>query len=336
MLQKIDDKESDNLPNNLKNEQPQEYANSIIEAEEKNRVPSLFLKDKPGVIYYENRNGIITTIIHTPNDPSECLSEIEQKAIREFLFAQYINHDIGVTSSYYDPAIALENNLHAEPTSFFGKGDIHTIVGSEDGQILGYLGVKGSFPEGDRLDSESVISKSHVLRVFSDSEKGNPYQEIPEYNDIDASRIREMRKFVVRQRLLTGGLGIKSALVSTELVLGLVSIADQFKQTVEIIIGDTDPSIIGKNFRAFNIPVEFMNGFEAHPENLSEPYNNLWKVRYAGRHVLPFVIRIKDVNGMAHKVTDVINSLLSKKPREAISVLLRNLNNDNNSVRKEA
>lgn len=315
-----------NEPDEQEIEKASLYTERIITIEENNRVPELFRADHPGIMYYQERNGIITTLIHNPNNPSELLSEHEKQAILEFLFAQYLNPKVGITGSYYDPVTAMRYNLRSEPYSFFSQGDIHAIVGTEDGQILGYLGVKGSLPSGLTLASPEINTISHVLKVFKNEDGTSAYCEIPEFATLDASRIREMRKFVVRQELLTSGLNARGALVSTELILSLIDIADQFKSSVDIIIGDTDPSVTGKNLQAFNIPVQFVEGRTANPANLSKPYDMLWSTRYQGRDVKPFVVRVKDINGLAHQVSDQITLLLNENPRQAFMALIHNLN----------
>jgi hypothetical protein len=289
------------------------HSRQIIIEEEKRRVPELFLEDHPGKIYRVERNGIIASVIHANGDVGEFLSHDEQLAIRQFLFAQYINPKVGGNRPYYDPITALRYNLTAEPHSFFSNGDIHSIIGTADGQILGYLGVKGNLGNHGIFTQEAQKA-SHVLKVFRTNSGGNPYElasRSKELREVTGDGIREMRKFVIRQDLLNG-LNLKGALVSAELALSLLNIADQFRDSVKILIGDTDPNLTQKNFEMFGIPVKFIEDSIAHPENLTPPYDMLWTTRYAERNVRAFILWIDEVNGQSHLIMNLINNLLNR------------------------
>lgn len=286
------------------------YVTELMFQEEQIRVPELFAPEHKGIIYRTERNGIVSAVIHTPQMPGEILSENEQLAIRRFLFAQYVNPRIGGSSSYYDPLTAMRYNLNAESSSFFNQGDIHAVIGTPDGQVLGYLGVKGSFPEGVSIAAPESVPMSHVLRVFKQENGDSPYLTQDQIRDVDGNRVREMRKFVIRQSLLSG-LNIQGALVSAELVLSLINITDQFRDSTTLIIGDTDPEVTKKNFDLFGIPVTFVEDVQAKPENLQPPYNMLWKTRYEGRNVKPFMLWIDEVNGKAHAIMQLVGGMLN-------------------------
>ncbi|MBN2015944.1 hypothetical protein JW766_03865 [Candidatus Dojkabacteria bacterium] len=317
------------------NDPVSEYVDGIIQEEDAIRVPSLFSEEHLGLIApIKQRNGLTTVVIHTPSTPDTVLTSDEQDAIKQFVFTQYLNKSSGRGTPFFDHNVAYTEQLTSEPSDFFGAGDIHVIVGlnngESDGQIVGYIGLEGPIGEGldfgdheARGDARYYVEQLYGDQIFSD---------YPAITNSELSTVREMRRFVVRQRFLRR-LGILGKLIALELGLGLVNITDQFREQIKVVVGDYEKEVAGANLRdVFFVPAVHVDGAQPDLARLEPPYSTLLQPRYETHDVVPFAFATADVDEQTLQRANALDELLDRDPRSIIRLLKESMNGKKSSL----
>lgn len=293
-----------------------EFITSIQERESQLRFPELFIQGRDGQVYYKRRNNLTVVAYHTPTVSSGILAPEEQSGIASYLFTQYSDPTVGRGQPFFDHEVAFDNSMSSEPLdSFFHDGDIHVVVGNEEGQIVGYIGVKGADDTGVTYgDYANRSNLSYVETVY-----GKPYTAYPTITNLPAESIREMRRFVTRQTIG----GFQQAIISLELCLALFGMVDDFADQISVITGDFEPEVTMKNLvDVMGLPLITVPNRTPDLSMLPAPYNQLLVPRYEGKIVMPFAFAsIDSMNGTRDRAGQ-FNNLLDRDIKSALTLVL--------------
>lgn len=310
------------------------YVNELSRYESEQRYPDLFNYERKGDNWkhYRLRNDGEHTSITALYEAHE-LTEQEIFGLRQYTLSQYL------LTGYFDPTIARQHNLDAEPgDDYVSNGDLVVVSGTPDGQILNMAKVRfGSHrPDlgvaiGDYANRQTLLGPEMLF--------GNDvYSCCPEIQSVDAGRTADMERYVARRSINA----FDAANSALEIGLALMNVIDAYKNRINMVTGDLEKDVAGRHFAdVYALPIVFIEGFHPNVANLPAPYNQLLIPRYTAEkrgkptEVMPFALKLNEVTEVSKLRAKLIDQTIHfegyGKARRLVMELINNRRGKNGS-----
>jgi len=279
------------------------YAQGLIDAATRERLPDLFTADLPGLLYrVAARNGVSVVVLTTSS-----LTETQLTILMKYRLAQYL------ATNFVDRAMIYEAGLEHEPLSGVSPDDVHVVAGSvATGEILCYAVIKAA-PSA----SPNVTLRDHDRPLFP-VEKVHGwgiYNRLRVLPDLPIVKLREVGRFVKNQRLHTfDELGARAPV---EVGVALFrALAGPLRLEVEAAIGDLEEGVAKQNLEFFHAPLVVLHGTVPY-----EPEASYFFPRYQYCTVYPFAVLSSDISRQMMSRLGAIEAALEQPGKQGLLAL---------------
>lgn len=253
----------------------QAWSDRIVASAAELRLPGLFA-ERDGALLRSERHGIASVAF-----PTRALDETELRAIMHYRLAQYLS------VRFVDGERIYAQRLEHEPLSHAAPGDVHVLTGDAGtGEILCYCVVKGLKHVEPRV---TVRSDDRPPFPVEEVHGRGIYRRLAVLPDLEASRVRELGRFVKNQAVPT----LEERLIRGVVEIGVAIcklLAGPWAGEVDALVGDFEEGVAMQNLAFFHMPLVVLHG--------TVPYeaDDAWlHHRYRYRTVFPFALLVADM-----------------------------------------